>query len=273
MVAVVSGETDEPVPGAHVVVAGKAYTTDGDGQLIVRVAAREGADVDVEAVGCLTRQTLVRAGETRLTMWPDHSGLPAEYTKTLVYTASTVRDSTSLVPLDRIPPRVHTLALEPSASLAADPQALVAHRQATDYFNVAVQARTVFSVGGAADMTVPTRIDGRDPSCEGKPGRLLARTWLSEHEVTRAEIIFCSELPSRAPGAIAHELGHIFGLAHSPDPREVMCSLHGAGDPGGFSDREALVMRLLLLRRGGNTWPDNDRTVTAETTALREFVD
>ena len=92
-------------------------------------------------------------------------------------------------------------------------------------------------------------------------------------EVTRAEIVFCSEIPTRAPAAIAHELGHIFGLAHSPDPAEIMHPFHGASDAGGFSPREALVMRLLHLRRGGNAWPDNDRTLTAEANEIREFVD
>lgn len=273
VVTVVSGETEEPLAGARVAVAGTPYTTDEEGQLAVREWVREGAEVDVEAPDCLSRQTRVRDGETRVTLWPDHAGLPAEYTRKLVYTASTVHDSTSLVPLDRLPPRVHSLSLAPSVGLEADPRSLAAHRQAADHFNAAVGGRTVFSVGQGADLTVPTRIDTDDPSCEGRHGRLLARTWVSEHEVTRAEIVFCSEVPTRAPAAIAHELGHIFGLAHSPDPREIMHPFHGASDASGFSPREALVMRLLHLRRGGNTWPDNDRTVTAEANGIREFVD
>jgi hypothetical protein len=273
VVTVVSGETGEPLAGARVVVAGTSYATDEAGQLALREWVRDGAEVDVEAPNCLPRQTRVRAGDTRLTLWPDHAELPAEYTKKLVYTASTVHDAASLVPLDRLPPRVHALSLAPSAALEADPRALAAHHQAADHFNAAVGGGTVFSVGQGADMTVPTRIDTDDPSCEGRHGRLLARTWVSEHEVTRAEIVFCSEVPTRAPAAIAHELGHIFGLAHSPDPREIMHPFHGASDAGGFSPREALVMRLLHLRRGGNTWPDNDRTVTAEANGVREFVD
>jgi hypothetical protein len=273
VVTVVSGETEEPLAGARVVMAGRSYTTDEEGQLVVREWVCEGAEVDVEAPGSLPRRTRVRDGETRVTLWPDHAGLPAEYTRKLVYTASTVHDSASLVPLDRLSPRVHSLALAPSAALEADPRALAAHRQAVDHFNAAVQERTVFSVGQGADMTVPTRIDAADPSCEGRHGRLLARTWVAEHEVTRAEIVFCSEVPTRAPAAIAHELGHILGLAHSPEPREIMHPFHGASDAGGFSPREALVMRLLHLRRGGNTWPDNDRTVSAEASGIREFVD
>ena len=32
-------------------------------------------------------------------------------------------------------------------------------------------------------------------------------------------------------------------------------------------------MRLLFLRRGGNTWPDNDREAAASGSRVRVFVD
>jgi hypothetical protein len=273
VLTVVSGETDEPVVGLRAVVAGTSYTGGPGGRIVLRTAADEGTEVVVEAAGFLLRETLVRHDATRLTMWPDHSGLPGEYTKALVYTASTVHDSTSLVPLERIPPHVRMLALAPRGTLAADPLALAAHRQAAEFFNAAVEGRTVFFVGQTADLTVSTRIDAGDPSCEGKPGRLLARTWVPDHEVTRAEIVFCGEAPTRLAGAIAHELGHIFGLAHSAESRDVMYLYYHQGHERGFSEREALTMKLLYLRRGGNAWPDNDRGATMQATLVREFVD
>jgi hypothetical protein len=272
VVTVVSGETDAPVAGAQVIVAGVSHATDGAGQAAVQAAA-EGATVDVEGAGFLTRQTLVRNAVTRLTLWPDNAKLSGDYTKALVYTASTVADTTSIVPLERIPPRVRTLALQPSEALASDARSVAAHRQAADYFNVAVGGRTVFSVGGAADMTVPTRIDATDSGCEGKAGRLLAYTWVSGHEVTRAEIVFCDQGPTRLPTPIAHELAHVFGLAHSLDRRDVMYRYYDPRDEHGFTEREILTMGLICLRRGGNTWPDNDRTAATSGTHLRVFVD
>lgn len=272
VVTVVSGETDAPLAGARVVVAGTPHSTDAAGQAVVQAAA-EGATVDVEAANYLTRQTLVRYAVTRLTMWPDSTRLPGDYTKALVYTASTVADSTSIVPLDRIPPRVRTLALVPSDAIAADARCMAAHRQAADYFNVAVGGRTVFSVGGTADMTVPTRLDADYESCEGKPSRILAHVWVSRHEVSRAEIVFCGEGPTRLPTPIAHELGHVFGLAHSLDRRDVMYRYYDSWDEHGFTEREILTMGLIYLRRGGNCWPDNDREAASSGTRLRVFVD
>ena len=272
VVTVVSGEPDAPVAGAQVIVAGTPHATDGAGQAVVQAAA-EGATVDVEAAGFLTRQTLVRNAVTRLTMWPDDAKLSGDYTKALVYTASTLADSTSIVPLERLPPRVRTLALAPSDALAADPRSVAAHRQAADYFNVAVGGRTVFSVGGTADMTVPTRVAAEDAACEGKASRLMARTWVSTYEVSRAEIIFCGEGPTRLASPIAHELAHVFGLAHSLDRRDVMYRYYDPRDEHGFTERETLVMGLIYLRRGGNTWPDNDRVVATSGMRLRVFVD
>ena len=143
-----------------------------------------------------------------------------------------------------------------------------------DLDTVAVEGRTVFSVGGTADMTVPTRIDAAYAACEGKAGRLMARTWVSGYEVTRAEILFCGEGPARLPAIIAHELAHVFGLAHSPDRRDVMYPYYyGSQDEHGFTARETLTMGLIYLRRGGNIWPDNDRTAATSGTRERVFVD
>jgi len=272
VVTVVSGETDAPVAGARVIVAGTQHATDGAGQAVVQAAA-EGATVDVEAAGYLTRQTLVRHAVTRLTMWPDNAKLPGDYTKALVYTASTASDSSGIVPLARIPPRVRTLALVPSDALAADPRSMAAHRQAADYFNVAVAGRTVFSVGGTADMTVPTRVNADDAGCEGKANRILAHIWISGYEVSRAEIVFCGEGTTGFATPIAHELAHVFGLAHSLDPRDVMYRFYDPRTEHGFTERETLTMGLIYLRRGGNTWPDNDRVVATSGTRLRVFVD
>jgi hypothetical protein len=272
VLTVVSGETDASVAGARVVVAGMPHATDGTGQAVVQ-AAGEGATVDVEAPGFITRQTLVRHAATRITLWPDHAKLPADYTRALVYTAASFTDSTSLVPLDRLPPRVRTLALIPSEALAADPRAMAAHLLGAAYFNAALEGQTLVAVGGSADLKVPTSIDAANPLCTGTPGTLFASTWLSGHEVTAAEIVFCGEVVSRLPTPIAHELGHVFGLGHSPNNDDVMYRYYSPRYEHGFTDREALTMSLISQRRGGNAWPDNDRAAATTGRRVRVFVD
>jgi transposase len=167
---------------------------------------------------------------------------------------------------------VRRLAIEPSQEIQADPDAMAAHSRAAEYINAATDGRTVVSVGGVADLKVPTRIDPAYEKCTG-PWRLVARVWVTDHETTRAEIVFCSELPSRLALPIAHELGHVFGLRHSPVPADVMFPHYSPGSDHGFSPREVLTMSLLCLRRGGNSWPDNDRAITGGARKERLFVD
>jgi hypothetical protein len=39
-----------------------------------------------------------------------------------------------------------------------------------------------------------------------------------------------------------------------------------------FNEREVLTMLLMAQRRGGNVWPDNDRTATSSATEVLVFV-
>ena len=81
-------------------------------------------------------------------------------------------------------------------------------------------------------------------------------------EIASAKIVFCNEAATRDT-TVVHEVGHTFGMGHSPDAREIMHAFKMGGQPDGFGARESLVMRLMLQRRGGNRYPDDDRNVTA----------
>lgn len=63
-----------------------------------------------------------------------------------------------------------------------------------------------------------------------------------------------------------HELGHMFGLAHSSNSEDVMRTgrFRRIGVEQ-FSDREVLAMRLMLERPPGNQKPDNDRNASVST--------
>jgi hypothetical protein len=72
--------------------------------------------------------------------------------------------------------------------------------------------------------------------------------------------MFCGEEFVRSLGTVAHELGHTFGLRHSYDPTDLMASYYHSWRETTPPRRERLEMALLLERRPGSVWPDDDRT-------------
>src|SRR6185436_18187550 len=81
-------------------------------------------------------------------------------------------------------------------------------------------------------------------------------------ETVRAVIVYCDPKSART-AVVSHEMGHTFGLYHSPVSKELMYAFfdgHGAAE---FGARESLEMRLMLQRPGGNQFPDDDRSVRA----------
>jgi hypothetical protein len=188
----------------------------------------------------------------------------------------------AMVPLERLP-GVRRVVLAPSDDIKGQPRALAALRDASDRFNVADGGRVVFALDGAADLTVPVHISPHDTACFDDRAQVFARMWLQDHEVTRAEIVFCSDAMIEFPSPIAHEIGHIYGLRHSMDYHDLMARRPTSYFLGPFSDRnrwglsfterEAAVMALIATRRGGNVWPDNDRAAAASSRVVREFID
>lgn len=259
---VVSGETGLPVGGAAVVFAGQNLRTDAQGVVNVPVGGAEGALVDIVAPGFLDRQTLFRtAGRPLLTLWPRTSplGMDENFTAVLVYTATSDGAVTGGRTLSRHRASTTQVFLVLSANLAQDPEAVRWHQLAADSLNTAVEGRLIYRVvtdRPASGVVVDISYDPSNPGC----GSFRAFTsWrASAGEITGATIVYCVSDAQRS-GTVVHEIGHTFGLAHSPDPRDVMYFSFVRGRSDTFTPKEALAMKLMMGRSAGTRFPDNDR--------------
>lgn len=268
-VQLVDGATGQPLPGSFTV----GGTTAQAGTPLASASAN-GTTVDVVLPGFLPRQTLVRTGETRLVLWPDTASLPADYTRSLVYTVTGTGGSETLSLMRRLPTRVRSVAVVPSPDILADALAMDAHRAAVDAINSATAPLGLaFVLGGSADFTVPATVDPTASTCSNRTTRAFASVWLSSsNEISRAEVTYCGGAIAATPGTVAHELGHTLGLRHSPSSSDLMYGFSGSTRATAPTASEALAFGLMRARRSGTEWPDNDRGTTAAAAARFEIV-
>jgi hypothetical protein len=261
-----SGETGAPVAGAAVTVAGSVYAADARGEIALRMATAPGALVDVAGVDYLDRQTLLRsAASTHYSLWPLRSptGLDESYTRTLVYTSD--GGAAGGAPLQRLRLGTTRVFVVPSAALRADPDAegvLDAALQELDRSAGDLVAYQEASAGPSQGVAVETRVEPTNSVCtETATTRVRGATtvFLNDGEIERAEIVFCTTADARDLVTVTHELGHTLGLRHSPDSEELMAAVVHPRQTTRFSAREGLTIHLLMQRRGGTRFPDNDR--------------
>ncbi len=261
----VSGETGHPVPGARVVIAGRDFISDGAGRVLLSELAPNGATVDIEANGFLERKTLVRRGEvTNFELWPSESPtrMDANYSRALVYDSATLESAGAAEPMDRPSLDTPRVALIPDGVLAGDERAMVALRSAALEITDALRGEITYNVGDdPSAMPVALMVEPENAQIVSENLRALTRCWRTRLVITRCEIVFKSVEVARSDTAL-HELGHTFGLNHSPDRREIM-GVRRLAAPESFSPRERLVMAMMLKRLPGNLFPDNDRQAPA----------
>jgi hypothetical protein len=284
---VVSGETNAPVAGARVVVAGAEYTTNAQGQVTVPGTVEPGALVDVVATGFFDRQTLLsrRGSDNRFTVWPRESptGLTEFFTSEVVYTtaatgAPVVPGGVALSRWAANVSQVDVVYFGPGDGPGYRPfsdRALETQRAAVDELTNASGGRVVYN--HPIPMGTPTRpgagrvdlrIDPNMPVCLSSPD-IWGVASLVEGAFTNAQVTYCHERASENLGLSVHELGHTFGLRHSSDASDVMNAFGRLVEVP--SERERLVMTLMLQRSAGNRFPDNDRSAQAAAAEPREI--
>jgi hypothetical protein len=264
-VQIVSGETGQPVGGARIVIAGRELVTDGAGEVLVEQLAPNGATIDIVAPGFLDRQTLVRRGErTVFELWPSQSPtrLDASYTRALVYESAAIAGGGGVEPLDRPDLDTARVALVPGEAILRNAPAMQALRGAAAEITGALEGAIVYSVGETPGaVRVSLVVEPQNESIVEENLRALTRCWMTRLVITRCEIVYRDVEVVRSNTTL-HELGHTFGLNHSPDRAEIM-GVRRLASPEQFSQRERLAMRLMLKRPPGNLFPDNDRQAPA----------
>jgi hypothetical protein len=252
----VSGESLLPVASARVTTDGRSYVTDGAGA----VAVDRVSTMSVEAAGFLERRALARTD--RFSLWPRISpstGLDEESTARMVYNCadSTCRDGGEA--LGRV--TQGTVTLVPSRQLSADRAALAAIDEAAHLWTAATRGDVVFALAAASatGTIVDIDVDPNDSAIlsRGAAG-VTRRQYSAGGVIVRARITLRSvELARRVPLSL-HELGHAFGLAHSPRLGDVMWSGPELYDSQDLSVREKLAVTLMLQRSSGNRFPDTE---------------
>jgi hypothetical protein len=273
--SVTSGETGQPVAGAHVVVSGRPYDTDASGQVTLADPVPYGALVDVAAPNFLNRQTLLRKnGSRRFVLWPRSTpgGLYESYTAQLVYTAGTADPPPiGSSPLERLRQGTTQVVVAVSDEIRLEPRLNDVHQISVALINEALAGKITYVLSPTKPtigVVFEARVDPADPLCVDD---VLAYTVTSHQsgEIVGGKMVYCAANPVN-PTLVGHELGHTAGLNHSPESGDLMYPfVYGARR---FSRGETLTLNMLLERPGGNRFEDNDRDASAAASGTRTIV-
>lgn len=276
VLTITGGDTGRPIAGAQVIVAGVPLTTDANGQ-VRPTAVATGATIDIVAAGYLDRQTLFRAGAdslSRFSLWPRQplNLFTEDYTKTLVYTSSTIGSEGTTSSLRRIPSRTTQIRVVLPPDLASDANAVFFHQFAADNMNTAVSGMFRYTVGTealAGALSVPVSVDPAGASCSANIAAYATVFTNGLGEITGISITYCAARWARDGRVILHEMGHTLGLRHSTVRSDVM---YPGPSVDVFTDRELLLMKLMYQRPAGNAFPDNDRNTSGLAFAREETI-
>ena len=219
--------------------------------------------LEVTAQGFTMRRMILRSDELTISLWPTSSptGLDEDFSATIAYSASSCpAANTGLAALTRAPSVVNTVNVFFRAG-SPDSAVEAAHQQAIASLNEATGGapRYQLTADPTGEVSFAMEIDPNHARCTGpQPVGAFAELNGVNGRISGGRILYCSVAGARSVTLVQHELGHTWGLYHSPSPADMMyCS--SSGRAAQFSSRERLVMKLMRQRRAGNRWPDDDR--------------
>jgi len=240
-VRIVSGITQQPVAGATVAIDGHIHQTDQDGTVVPGVSAGvpPTAEVDVDAPGFLKRQTRLSEGSV-ITLWPVASGDEAQAVREMVYRRGGSSDQI-LHPPDPSSPFYVTLEGASSEVFAAWSHGAMAFGAR---FGLSYQA----GIGFQYDTQEILVRFGEGTGC--RP----TAAWGFCREPSPYTVF--TVLPGRAfdDRTIRRVVASWF---LGPNPLPGLMNPDAPADD--LSRFEVETIRMILLRRRPNRWPDNDR--------------
>ena len=172
----------------------------------------------------------------------------------------------------RLPAGLTQVHVRLSAALLADPDAVRWHEFAVGSINEGNGGQMIYQLSSNPPVGATVIDVSYDPANASCPGFRGYTSWrLSGSTITSASVVYCASDAPRSP-TVVHELGHTFGLQHSPSTPDVMFPTFVAARGETFTPRERLLMRLMLQRSPGTLFPDNDRDTTGATSTRTETI-
>jgi hypothetical protein len=215
------------------------------------------APVEINAAGFLKRETLTRSDAT-FALWPDRPDFPTSWTQELIFDRVFVQDGKLSRPQSGV-----FIVFSPEV----DGEAQSAMRDAAALLTAATGGKIPFTVGAApaGAPTITVKVEPGAAFFSQFPGSAAFAGVPFLGNVlggSNGSISFKDAGVSHVRALAAHELGHHFGLGH---PASMPAVMNAAVDPGrsDYTAAEKLGIKMMLLRRPGNAFPDNDRAVVS----------
>jgi hypothetical protein len=211
-----------------------------------------GDGVVVRAPGYLPREQLYALEP--IALWPANPS----YVRELVYDWDFPDGSFRMVRWSQ----PFTLTLD--GALADDGAVRARARQVLDEIGRRTGLQIPIGPGGEVRVTV-------DPSVADEEAVALARLSFRGATISSGSISFVNRqeiVGGRGAGysnTFLHEMGHIVGLGHSPDPSDVMTPAEGRGTTFDVYQRnESIALHMMYFHRAaGNRHPDRDSQLAA----------
>ncbi len=252
--SIVAVETGAPLSATVQVGGAEPPSAVGSSVTFSRVAV--GALVDVVAPNSLPHQTKVRRlGSETIYPWPVRPGFDEHFSRELVY----LWNQSIELPLMR---PEGTVYVKLSPELAGSSEVRRVYEQAANVLTAATEGQIPFVVSdnppqGAIvfDILVDTSVGGGLTNIVNRGGSIVGGD------------IRYRDAQAAASYVVLHELGHAFGLHHITQYGVMSQSV--PPELGDFTSAEKLGIRMMMLRRPLNQWPDNDRGFSAATAQSR----